>query len=159
MATNTGRIRTQLHGSHQSPEADKKRRGCTTCSPRCVLFSTTNGAPKPRWPYGCQLKRQREFSLSFFIASVEPMFLARFADSRSRSLGDFDGVTTPHGWFLSVIEIPFRCSFQKCGIRWGLFEIVVSLLLLEIDVRKHTPGPWFPVVNHHYWEVRTANEQ
>ena len=26
-----------------------------------------------------------------------------------------------------VIGIPFRCSFQKCGIRWGLFEKVVSL--------------------------------
>ena len=64
------------------------------------------------------------------------MFLARFADSRSRSLGDFDGVTTPHGWFLSVIEIPFRCSFQKCGIRWGLFEIVVSLLLLGKVMKK-----------------------
>jgi hypothetical protein len=25
--------------------------------------------------------------------------------------------------------IPFRCSFQKCGIRWGLFEKMVSLFI------------------------------
>jgi hypothetical protein len=33
-----------------------------------------------------------------------------------------------------VIGIPFRCSFEKCGIRWVLFEKVVSLLLLEIGM-------------------------
>jgi len=26
-------------------------------------------------------------------------------------------------------------------------------------VEKHTPGPWFPIKNHHYWEIRTGGEQ
>jgi hypothetical protein len=24
---------------------------------------------------------------------------------------------------------------------------------------KHTAGPWFPIRNEHYWEVRTGNER
>ena len=24
---------------------------------------------------------------------------------------------------------------------------------------KHTPGPWYPIRNEHYWEVRTGNER
>jgi hypothetical protein len=23
---------------------------------------------------------------------------------------------------------------------------------------QHTPGPWFPVRNEHYWEIRTGSE-
>jgi hypothetical protein len=38
----------------------------------------------------------------FFIVSVGSMFSARFADSRSRSIGDFDGVTTHHGWLFGI---------------------------------------------------------
>ena len=33
---------------------------------------------------------------------------------------------------LKARGIPFRCSIGFCGIRWGLFGKVVSLLLLEI---------------------------
>jgi hypothetical protein len=37
-----------------------------------------------------------------------------------------------------AIGIPFRCSFQKFGIRWGLFEKVVSLLLLREGYESRT---------------------
>jgi len=36
---------------------------------------------------------------------------------------------------------------------------VVSLLIWGLTVEKHTPGPWFPIKNHHYWEIRTGGEQ
>ena len=29
----------------------------------------------------------------------------------------------------------------------------------KIDVGKHTAGPWFPIRNEHYWEVRTGNNR
>ena len=55
-------------------------------------------------PMGVNRNDNENSRCRFFIASVASMFSARFADSRSRSLGDFDGVTTPHGWFFGFIR-------------------------------------------------------